>query len=52
MKLRIPSESFLILPTPPTLYDILGGIGAALAGGIVDGVALALSGGVGAGDGG
>ena len=41
----IPRESFLVFPTPPIFYALLGGIGAALAGGIVDCVALALAGG-------
>ena len=50
MILRIPRESFLAFPTPSTLYAILGGLGTALAGGVVDGVSLALAGEVGAGD--
>ena len=33
------------------MYGLLGGLGAALGGGVVDGVALALAGGVVAGDG-
>ena len=44
-------ESFLVFPTILTLYALLGGIGAALDVGVVDGVALALAGGVGSGDG-
>ena len=51
MRLRIPRESFLIFPTPSTLYAILGGIGASLASGVVDGFSPALSDGVGLGDG-
>ena len=30
MRLRIPRDSFLVSPTPLTLYDLLGGLGAAL----------------------
>ena len=52
MRLRIPVESFLVFPISSTLYALLGGLGAAIAGGVVDGSALALSGGVGVGDGG
>ena len=52
MILRIPIESFLVSPIPSTLYALLGGIGAALVSGVVDGVALVLSVRVGAGDGG
>ena len=33
MKLRIPRESFLVFPTPSTLYDLLEGLVSALAGG-------------------
>ena len=51
MKLRIPRESFLVFPTPSTLYALLGGLGSTLAGGFVYVFALALDGGVGAGDG-
>ena len=53
---RVPNEiedsqRFLPrFPTPSALYDILGGIGYALAGGVVDGVAFALVDGVGVGD--
>ena len=50
--MRIPRDSFLVFPTPSTLHALLRGVGAALAGGVVDGVALDLAGGVGAGDGG
>ena len=50
MTLRIPRDSFLVFPTPSILYALLGGLGAALAGGVVDGVALAISDGVCAGD--
>ena len=49
--MRIPRESFFVFPTPSTLYALLGGVGAALAGGVVDGVALDLASGVGASDG-
>ena len=49
MRLRIPRDSFLAFPTPSTLYALSGGLGAALSGGVVDGVALYLAGGVGAG---
>ena len=50
---RIPRESFPSFPpTASTLYALLGVLGAALVGGVVDVVALALSGGVGAGGGG
>ena len=52
MRLRIPIESFLFFPTPSILYALLEGIGAALVGMFVYGAALALAGGVGAGDGG
>ena len=52
MILRIPRDSFLVLPTPSTFYAFLRGLGADLASGVVDGVALILAGGVGAGDGG
>ena len=52
MRLRIPRESFLVFPTPSTMYDILGGIGDSLVGGVVYGVALSLSGGVCSSDGG
>ena len=52
MRLSITIESFLIFTTPSTLYAILGGGGAALAVGVFYGVALALAGGVGSGDGG
>ena len=51
MRLRITRESFLFSPTPSTFYALLGGLGASLVGGVVDGIALnlALVGGVGAG---
>ena len=49
--MRIPKESFLVFPTPSTLYALLGGLADALDGGVVDGVALALFVRVGAGDG-
>ena len=52
MWLRILRESLPVLPTPSTLYDIPGGLGDALVGGVVDGVALALASGFGAADGG
>ena len=52
MRLRIPIYSFLVYPTFSVLCDILGGLGADLASGVVGGVYIALSGGVGAGDGG
>ena len=54
LRLRIPRESFLVFPTPSLLYALIGGLGAALSGGVVDGItlAIALSGGVGAGGGG
>ena len=52
MRLRIPRDSFLVFTTPSTLYALLGGVGAALVVGVVDGVALSLDGGIGAGDGG
>ena len=48
LRLRIPRESFLVLPTPSILYTLLGGIGAALAGGVFDGVVLPLAVGFGA----
>ena len=48
----ITRDSFLVFPTPLLFYALLGGIGAALSGGVVDGVALALADGVGDGDGG
>ena len=51
MRLRIPRDSFLVSPTSSTLYDLLGGIGTALVVGFVDGVSLALTGGIGAGGG-
>ena len=38
MRLRIPRDSFLVFPTPSTLHALLRGVGAALAGGVVDGV--------------
>ena len=44
MILSMPRESFLFLPIPSKLYALLGGIGAALADGVVDGVTLALAG--------
>ena len=49
MILRIPRDSFLVFSTSSTLYDISGGIGSALGGGVVYGFSLASSGGVGAG---
>ena len=52
MILSIPREYFLILPTSSTLYDLLGGLGASLSGGVVGGVALSLAGTVGASGGG
>ena len=52
MRLRITREYFLIFPTSLTLYDILGGVGAALGGGFFYGITIALAGGVGAGCGG
>ena len=52
MRLRIPRESFLVFATLSTLYDLLGGIGSTLTGGVVDGVSSVLDIGVGAGDGG
>ena len=51
-RLRIPRGSFLIFITSSKIYALLLGIGAALSIGFVDGVALALSGEVGAGGGG
>ena len=48
MRLRIPRDSFLVFPTPSEFYDLLGGIGSDLNGGVVKGVALALTSGVGA----
>ena len=51
MRLRIPRWSFLVFPISSTLCALLGGVGAALDGGVVDGVSLALAGVVGAGDG-
>ena len=41
-------ESFLFSPTPSILYALLGVLGAALVGGVVDGISVALAGGVGA----
>ena len=52
MRLRIPRESFFGFPTLSTLYALLGGLGASLAGSVVDVVAIALDGGSGAGGGG
>ena len=52
MILRIPTEYFLVFSTSSPLYALLGRLSDALAGGVVDGVALALAGGVGDGDGG
>ena len=54
MILRIPRYYFLVSPTLSTLYALLGGIGADLSSGVVDGVApaLVLAGGVGASGGG
>ena len=49
MRFRIPIESFLDFSTPSTLYTPLGGLGAVLAGGVVDGVTLDLAGWVDAG---
>ena len=49
--LRIPRKSLLVSPTPSILF-LLGGIGAALTSGVVDGIALYLAGGVGANGGG
>ena len=46
MRLRIPRESFLVFLTTSTLYALLGGIDDSLSGGVVDSVALSLSGGV------
>ena len=50
--MRITRESFLVLPTPSILHALLGGLGAALVSGVVDGIAPALAGGVGANGGG
>ena len=47
MILRIPRYSFPVFPTPSTLYALLEGLDAARAGVVVDGVSLALVGGVG-----
>ena len=44
MRLRIPRNSFLVFTTPSTFYALLGGLGDALSGGVVDGVALAFVG--------
>ena len=49
--LRIPRKSLLVSPTPSILF-LLGGIGAALTSGVVDGIALYLAGGAGANVGG
>ena len=40
--MRIPRDSFFVFPTPSILYTLLGRIGAALVGGVVDGIALAV----------
>ena len=48
-RLRIARESFLVYSTSSTFYTLLGGIGAALDGGVVYGVAINLDGGVSAG---
>ena len=50
MRLRIPREYFLVFPTPSILYALLGGVGADISGGVVNGVSFALAGEVGAGD--
>ena len=47
LRLRIPRESLLVSPTLSILYALLGGICAALAGGVFYGIDLALAGGVG-----
>ena len=52
LKFRILIESFLVFPTPSIFYDLLGGLDSALTSGVVDGIALPLAGGVGAGGGG
>ena len=52
MRLRIPRESLLVFSTPSTLYAILGGLVSVLASAVVGGAAHALSGWVGASDGG
>ena len=52
MRLRITIEFFLVFPNPSIFHAILGGLGASLDGGVIDGVALALAGRVSAGDGG
>ena len=52
MRLSISRESLLIFPTSSKLYALLGGLGADLTVGVVDGVTLSLAGGFGAGGGG
>ena len=47
MRLRIPRESLLVFHTSSTLYVLCEGLGYAIVGGVVDGVSLALVGGVG-----
>ena len=51
MRLRIPRESFLVFLASSTFHALLGVVGSAFAGGVVYGVALSLTGGVGAGGG-
>ena len=48
MRFRIPRESLLVSSTSSTLCILLERLGAALGGGVVDGVAPDLIGGVGA----
>ena len=43
-RLSIPRESFVVSPTPSTFYALRGGLGTDRGGGVVDGVALAISG--------
>ena len=43
MRFRIPREYFLVLRTSSALYPLLGGLGASIGSGVVDGATLAIA---------